>query len=199
MEYSTSKFNYNPFAGVAREEVGDIIIPRFDIQPIVEKIKSTDSLLIELVGRQGRGKTTHLMYLQQQVTEFPIYYLKDKTDYYGEILNDASDVIFIDSIHHLHIFQRINVFKTKRIVIFTTHYSRKHEYLLARKSYLTIRFRGINKDILKQLVLKRLQQASADEINISINDAELEHLISKYNDNYRAIINSLYDKFQTYE
>lgn len=32
-------------------------------------------LLIELIGKQGRGKTTHLTFLHQNVKESPIYYL----------------------------------------------------------------------------------------------------------------------------
>lgn len=199
MKYSISDFNYNPFAGVDREDVGDIIIPRFDIEGVVEKINSKQPLIIELVGRQGRGKTTHLTYLQQHVTEFPIYYLTAKNNYYNKILNDTSKIIFIDSIHHLNLFQRNSIFKTKKIIIFTTHYSRKHEYLLADKPSLTIRFRGINKEILKQLVLKRLHQASTNEMDMRVDDTELEYLLKKYKDNYRGIVNSLYDKFQSYE
>jgi len=199
MEYSTSKFNYNPFAGVDKEHIEDVIVPQFDIQAIVEKIRRKEDLIIELVGKQGRGKTMHLTYLQQHVPEFPIYYLTAETNYYSQILNDAAEIVFIDSIHHLNLFQRNNIFKTKKIVIFTTHYRRKHEYLLAGKSSLTIKFRGINKKILKQLVLKRLQQASTEDSNITVSDTELEHLISKYNDNYRGIMNSLYDKYQSYE
>lgn len=199
MKYSKSKFNYNPFAGVDREHIEHIIVPQFDIQAVVEKIRAKEELIIELVGKQGRGKTTHLTYLQQHVPEFPIYYQTAETNYYCKILNDTSEVVFIDSIHHLNLFQRNRIFKTKKIVIFTTHYSRKHEYLLARKSSLTIRFKGINKEILKQLVLKRLKHASTQETNIAVNDTELEHLISKYKDNYRGIVNNLYDKFQSYE
>lgn len=198
MKHSTSKFNYNPFAGIDKEDIGDIIVPQFDIEAIVEKIRSEEELIIELVGRQGRGKTTHLTYLHQHVPEFSIYYLTVASNYYHEILHDAAEVIFIDSIHHLNLFQRNSIFKNKKIVIFTAHYSRKHEYLFAGKRYLTIRFRGINKEILKQLVVKRLQQASTEDTEITLSDTELEHLISKYNDNYRGIVNSLYDKFQNY-
>jgi len=199
MEHSTSKFNYNPFAGVDKEHIEDIIVPQFDIQALVEKIRSKEGLIIEFVGKQGRGKTTHLTYLQQQIPEFPIYYLTAETNYYREILNDAAEVVFIDSIHHLNLLQRNSIFKAKKIIIFTTHYGRKHEYLLAGKPSLKIRFRGIDKEILKQLVLKRLKHASTRGASIAVSDAELEHLISKYKDNYRGIVNSLYDKFQSYE
>jgi len=194
-----SKFKYNPFAGIDKEDIKHVIILRFDVRLIVEKIRSEEKLLIELVGKKGRGKTTHLTYLQQHTSEFPIYFLNARNNYYQEILNDMSDVVFIDSIHHLYLFQRINVFRVKRIVIFTTHYSRKHEYMMLNKASLKIKFKGIDKETLKQLVIKRLQQASKDTMTTTVNDAELERLILEYKDDYRAIVNHLYDKFQRYE
>jgi len=200
MKITNQTFKYNPFAGVDHEEVEQILVPRFDIEAILNTIKSEEALLIELIGKQGRGKTTHLIFLHEQVKEIPIYFLHAGANSFEKILADTSEVIFIDSIHHLNVFQRSQIFKAKRIVIFTTHFTRKYEGLIVGKPTKQLKFKGIDKRILRELVAKRLQFYSIEyDEDLMLNDVEIEKLIKKYGDNYRAIVNHLYDKYQNYE
>jgi hypothetical protein len=199
MKMRKEVFKYNPFAGVDHEEVAQILVPRFDTEDILNKIISSDELLIELIGRQGRGKTTHLTFLHQKLKEIPIYYLHAGENNYQEILSDKSETVFIDSIHHLNIYQRLQVFKAKKTIIFTTHFTRKFEGLVVKKPIFQIRFKGIDKALLRKLVTKRLQFISSELTEeLIISDLELEQLIAQYGDNYRGIVNHLYDKFQDY-
>lgn len=200
MEIRKKALQHNPFAGVDHEEVGQILVPRFDTEDILNKIRSRNELLIELIGKQGRGKTTHLTFLHQQLEKTPIFYLHAGANDYQKILADKSEVVFIDSIHHLNIYQRLQVFRAKKIVIFTTHFTRKYEGLAVRKPTKQIRFEGIDKTLLRALVTKRLQLTSSKSgKELIVSDFELEQLIAQYGDNYRGIVNHLYDKFQDYE
>ena len=87
----------------------------------------------------------------------------------------------------------------KKTIIFTTHFTRKLEGLVVKKPTFQIRFKGIDKALLRQLVTKRLQFISSELTEeLIISDLELEQLIAQYGDNYRGIVNHLYDKFQDY-
>jgi hypothetical protein len=192
-------FKYNPFAGIDQDEVMQILVPRFDVEDILKFIQSDKKGLVELIGRQGRGKTTHLVYLHQRLPNMPIYFLEAGTEDYHKILEDTSEMVLIDSIHHLNVLQRHQVFKSKRLVIFTTHYTRRFEGWLARKSLKQLKFKGINTSILKTLIEKRLQMAAyhyTDDLMLS--DTEIKLLIAQHGDNYRVIVNYLYDKFQNH-
>ncbi|CAL2080565.1 conserved protein of unknown function [Tenacibaculum sp. 190524A02b] len=188
---------FNPFSGVLKEDIDKIIVPCFNVEEVFEQIENSTSLAIEFIGRQGRGKTTHLKYLQNQIPHYPIFLL-DGNDDFSEIIQHKSEVVFVDSIHHLSLTKRIKLFKRKRVVIYTTHWNRKFECLIAKKKRHCILFKGIDSDKLKELLNKRLQLAAAtdlDKKDLFTIDAT-DKLIKTYSDNYRGIINHLYEKFQ---
>lgn len=189
-------FKYNPFSGVLKDDIAKILVPHFDIADLVLKIKKSDSVNIEFLGKQGRGKTTHLIYLQQQMTEYPIFLLNSNSRI-QEITDDHAKIVFVDSIHHLNVFERIRLFKLKDKVIYTTHWPRKVECLLAGKNNYSIKFKGINANKLLEIINKRLQLASYETNQHKVfNREEIKILIKKFGDNYRGIINFLYDKYQ---
>ena len=190
------KFNYNPFSGLEQHEIQQVLVPQFDIPTIFEKINNSAPLLMEFLGKQGRGKTTHLTHLHQHTPQYPIFLLNASSNY-RSILEHPSDVVFIDSIHHIPLFCRIKIYQTKRIVIFTTHWTRKWESFFIKKVFHRIRFSGITEDKLSQIIQNRLKLASQNKnVTIQINSLEVKRLIKIYGDDYRAIINHLYDKFQ---
>ncbi|WP_298512826.1 hypothetical protein [uncultured Kordia sp.] len=190
-------YHFNPFAGVLDHEVNHTIVPRFPISEIVAAIENNQSIAIELIGKQGRGKTTHLIWLQQQLPEYPIFHLGKNTEI-TEILQHASEVVFVDSIHHLNFKERLQLFKAKRVVIYTTHYTRKLSCVLTQKKLKVIRFKGIDIHTLKKIINNRLSLAQKDnqKQEIQVSESELQELIKKYGDNYRGIINKLYENYQ---
>ena len=192
------KFEYNPFSGVLEDDLAHIIVPTFDITHVSSQIEQADSLAIEFIGRQGRGKTTHLRYLHQQMNRYPIFLLNTRQAHISDIINHPSDVVFIDSIHHLSIFNRIELFKSKRVVIYTTHWSRKYTCAWVGKKHHSIRFKGITSAVLTSLLDKRLLLATKQTIgaNDVFTAQEIQGLIKKFGDNYRGIINHLYEQYQ---
>lgn len=189
-------FHYNPFAGINLEEVGSILVPKFDVEALVQKIETSESLIVEFVGKKGRGKTTHLVHLHHHLSQYPIYLLNRGANF-KEILDDSSPVVFIDSMHHLNMVQRNAIFRKKNIVILTTHWTKALEYRLSGKPLLRIRFRGLTLPMLRSIVHKRLMLARTDHSqDILINDEALRFLLKKHKDDYRAIINELFDNFQ---
>ncbi|WP_299617484.1 hypothetical protein [uncultured Tenacibaculum sp.] len=189
-------FLFNPFSGVLHEDIPQVILPNIDIEDITNKIRNSNGLAIEFIGKQGRGKTSHLKYLQHILNEYPIFLLNSNSSA-SEIIKNTSKTVFIDSIHHLSFRHRIQIFKQKKVVVYTTHWSRKIDCLLAKKDHYSIRFKGIQPEKLKDILNKRLKLASntnQPDTLFSTNDADI--LIKKFGDNYRGIINHLYEKYQ---
>ncbi|MEM6685533.1 MAG: hypothetical protein AAF617_07020 [Bacteroidota bacterium] len=192
-----SNYHFNPFAGVLDVEVKHTIVPRFSIAEIVTEIETKQSIAIEFLGKHGRGKTTHLIWLQQQLPQYPIFQL-GKTANYTEVLQHVSEVVFVDGIHHLSFKERVQLFKTKRVVVYTTHFTRKLACLFAQKKQKVIRFKGIDTHTLQQIITNRLALAQTDfrEPTAHFSESELQKLINRYGDNYRGIINNLYENYQ---
>jgi len=190
-------YNFNPFAGVLDHEINHTIVPKFTVAEIVADIDNNESIAIEFLGKQGRGKTTHLIWLQQQLQQYPIFQL-EKTTQLSEVIKHTSNVVFIDGIHHFNFADRIKLFKAKRVVIYTTHSTRKLACALSKKQLKTIRFKGIDTKILRQIIENRLlfAQKNPQLQCVHFSESELEKLVKTYGDNYRGIINKLYEKYQ---
>jgi len=191
-------FVFNPFAGVLEEDLEQILVPVFDVDDLSNQIECGNSLAIEFIGKQGRGKTTHLRYLQKQMSDYPIFLLNATNADISEIITHKSDVVFVDSIHHLSVFERLQLFKAKRVVIYTTHWSRRYACVLTNKKYYSIPFKGITVAALRNVIDKRLRLASNDSIHIDdvFANNDLQLLIKKFGDNYRGILNYLYEQYQ---
>ena len=192
------KFEFNPFAGVLEEDLEQILVPVFNVADIIDEIKHTESLAIEFLGKQGRGKTTHLRYLHRQLNEYPLFLLSKTNANLHTILENKDSVVFVDSIHHLSVFERIQLFKAKRVVIYTTHWSRKYACVLTNKKHYSISFKGITVTILRNILDRRLRLASNGTIHINdvFTNNDLRVLIKRFGDNYRGILNYLYEQYQ---
>ncbi|EDP95332.1 hypothetical protein U8527_16040 [Kordia algicida OT-1] len=190
-------YNFNPFAGVLDHEISHTIVPRFSVAEIASYIENNPSIAIEFLGKQGRGKTTHLIWLQQQLPHYPIFLL-EKGAKVSEIIQHTANIVFVDSIHHLSFKERVQLFTTKKVVIYTTHYTRKISCLLVKKPMKTIRFKGIDTKILGKIIHNRLLLAQNETSmkQTTFSESELKKIIQKYGDNYRGIINKLYEKYQ---
>lgn len=190
------ELNFNPFGGVNEEELQAVLVPHVGMESILEQIASPQNQVIELVGRKGRGKTSHLRLARQYFPHYP-YIGLHRGAKYQEVQKLEGDVILVDSIHHLKLNQRIHLYKNRKLVVLTTHWPRTIEYWLAKKRYTRYRFRGIQKETLKATIRQRIQLAQKNKREIvEINEDVLDQLIHRFGDNYRGILNYLYQQVQ---
>lgn len=194
---SKQKYSFNPFSGILDDDLSGLIVPKIDAASILAKIEASESIVIELTGKKGRGKSTHLLFLQQQLSQFPLIRLR-KGSSLANVLNSNSETIFLDSIHHLSFKERYTLFKSDRNLIFTTHTSRKLECYLAGRQLHSIKISGIDSSTLLEVLNKRLQLAAKQKLTAEdlFKDQDCEKMIGQFGDNLRGIINHLYDKFQ---
>lgn len=200
MKHNPSDFYFNPFAGISHEDIDEVIVAKPEVEKLINEIGIDKPLRVEFLGKKGRGKTTHLAWLHTHFSEYPMYLLNNGADKRA-LLKDSSPVLFIDSIHRLSLSERIKLFRVKKSLIFTTHWSRKWEAGLAGKSLHTIRFSGIAPQILTEIIQKRFQYAAKELITpkFDLEHEEMTYWIEKHGDNYRAILNELYCKYQYHE
>lgn len=195
-EHIKDSFSFNPFSGILDEDLEEILVPKINIEELLDHIVAPSSRMIQFVGKHGRGKSTHLRYIHQLVPNIPFFSLHahESTD---PVMLEPSDILFIDSIHHLHLRQRLQLFRQKSLVIFTTHYSKWWECQLAGKELISYRFRGLSQLALEEIVQKRLDLASeSSQPHVSLDADYLRKLHRKFGDNLRGILNHLYHEFQ---
>ena len=120
---------------------------------------------------------------------------KNKEDF--SIFPDAS-LIFIDSIHHFSLKKRLQFYRQQKAIILTAHHSKKIEYWLAGKTSQTIYFSGIDEDKLAQILNNRIYLALQQDSpkNFQLNVSYIQKLIAYFGDDYRGILNFLYDEFR---
>jgi len=135
--------------------------------------------------------------LQQYFPEHQIVHLSEKNKTFPEEYFKEK-IVFIDSIHHLPFTKKIHIYKKIEKVILTTHITRLLEYKWARKKHHSFYFKGLEKKVLQQVIENRIQSALTNPTSnkIEINDVLLSQLLTKFKDDFRGILNHLYENFE---
>lgn len=187
-------FRYNPFQGLTPYEIHQVIRPRPETSMIMDTIQNNQSMIIQLYGKKGRGKTTHLTYLHQLFPYYPFYRLDTNFDFK---IPDTK-VLFIDSIHHLTFRQRLHLYQNIPTIILSTHHHRWFEFKLAKRFYQTVYFRGLQLTDLITILNQRIELAvdKKEKDFVKIQPLLAAQFLKKYGDDLRGIINHLYDQFE---
>ncbi len=188
-------FQYNPFGGLALNEIPKALVPIDHFNQIQANIENEKIKIIELKGKKGRGKSCHLKALQLTNPESAFFQLGQKQTNFEEIINSSKQLLFLDSIHYLNFIQRQKLFKSDHKIILTAHFSRHIEYKLAGAKSSSFNFSGISQDKLAGIIKNRIKIASGFEGPINLDQNVLKNLITKHGDDYRSIINHLYQNF----
>lgn len=72
-------YNFNPFGGITEEDILDCIVPKYPMEEWIKLLNNDQPIILQFVGKKGRGKTTHLRALHQYFQEQDIYFL-DRID-----------------------------------------------------------------------------------------------------------------------
>ncbi|SEL22000.1 hypothetical protein SAMN04487910_2058 [Aquimarina amphilecti] len=190
------QYSHNPFGGIDDEELLDIIDPKHSFEKLIQTLNQDSPIIIQFVGRKGRGKTTHLRALHQLIPEAEMHFLNRST--YKWIVDNTNKYTFIDSVHHISWRKRLQLWRNYSLsYVITTHIPRDLEFLFCKRKYKTFYFNGITPEKLEIIIKKRISQFSYIKYqDILLNQTILNQLIQKFGDNIRAILNFLYDRFK---
>jgi len=189
------QYLYNPFSGIADNDIIHTIYPNHPIDLWIDLLEDKKSKIIEFVGQKGRGKTTHLKLLQQYFSDSEIYHLDKKLI---KIKKGKSSIIFIDSIQRLSFFKRMKLWLNRKTTYaITTHHTKAWEYRMANRQFHSFKFQGISVPSLRHIIANRISLATnLLPHQIKINDTILFTLIQHHGDDYRSILNLLYDSYK---
>lgn len=191
----TPRFRYNPFGGISDQELTSILLPKYDLTQIAKRLKEDPRTIIQFVGKKGRGKTSHLRMLQYELPDAALFLL-DRNSSINEINQCTATTLLIDSIHHIPLRHRHQLFKQHRAILLTTHRSKQSEFLIARRPYKSFYFKGIDIKQLQTIVERRITKAMHSNDPVILKTDYLQQLVKKHGDHYRGILNELYQKFQ---
>jgi hypothetical protein len=192
------KLDYNPFGGLTDEELETVLNEQHDLSKIVEEIKQGKNLVVEFIGKKGRGKTTHLRRLAQLMPE--AFYFNPDRQSIDEIEIDYP-IILIDSFHKLPIVKRQNIMKKHRgVIVHTDHVSRFAEYFFCGKKWKKYLFKGLTVKVLNSVILERLGVVMQDEnVKIGLDETQIKFLLDAFGDDFRGILNYLYGAYRDYD
>ncbi|MFD0962647.1 hypothetical protein [Pseudofulvibacter geojedonensis] len=191
------KFNFNPFGGLDDDENNFVLQPEIDFKEVEELLKDNSAITIELVGRKGRGKTSHLRALSNYIKDCEFIQLSTTNKAFST--NTKKSIYIIDSIHHLKLTNRLSLWRQKNnSFIISTHISKKLEFISTGRKFKSYKIGQNSKEDLKLLIQKRI--ALASNINnfhdIDLNNTFLENLSAKHKSDKRAILTNLYSSFK---
>ncbi len=192
---SKGDFNYNPFGGLSDDESFRVIVPNRHVDQIIADIDNSAKQVIELVDKKGRGKTTHLKYIRSLIGTGDLFELSKRENFRNELLSGPRELLFIDSIHHLPLLDRLKLYKLVDKLVITTHISRAFEYSFSGVKYKGYRFGGVNKDQLQLVLQRRMELAMSNTILPKISEKDIDKLLSIYGDDFRSILKFLYQKY----
>ena len=189
------KLKFNPFSGLNADEIFNSIVPEFDFEELKKIIKNQHPITIELIGKKGRGKTTHLKAFHQYLGNQ--YIFDDLDEFTKNTSHKTSEIHFIDSIHNLSFFKRRSLWKDKTTsYIITNHHSKKLEYVCCNRKFKSFSIGQNKSDQLLKIVNNRITLALRDECNFNINISYITTLLNKYKNDKRSILNMLFYEFQ---
>lgn len=189
------KYNFNPFGGLSVEELEQVINPNHHLKELTTHLQTSNPLILELVGRKGRGKTTHLKLLHKKYPESQLFNLNKGTRFFEKIINSESPIILIDSIHHLSIRQRLKIYNLPKQIVFSTHHTKWLETRLSHNQFFSCKIKGVSLNSLKEMIRNRVENAAIEVDKIDLNTKAIEKLITEYGDDYRGILRKLYTNF----
>ncbi len=178
---------WNPFSETPLEERADLAvdIPEFLLEP---------RSAILFLGQKGRGKTTHLLAIQQQYSDSPYIHLPE----FGKQPRiPQAKIIFLDEAQRLPRLMRPLIWQRAQTWVIASHHNHTQELEQAGFRVQLIHLTGLSLEKLQALIAKRLEWARRSNGEIpTVPKARLEQLLEIYGDDLRGIETELYTDYQ---
>lgn len=190
LPFAHLNLRFNPFGELTREQRAVTAIVELDDIP---EHFSKRRIAIQFTGEHGRGKSTHLIALHKQFKHSPYtqIHIGDKPTFSND------DIQFIDSIEMLPAARRKKIYRSTNILAITTHNDLTNELHTAGFEVISKRITVDNAQHIKQIFDKRIELARRNTGSLpGIDIKTVRTLITKFNDDIRAMEHHLYEIFQ---
>jgi energy-coupling factor transporter ATP-binding protein EcfA2 len=185
--YATLNLLWNPFSEPNQEERAALAVqmPNFLLEP---------KKAILFLGEKGRGKTTHLLALQQKNPNAPYIHLPE----FGKHPSiPRARIIFLDEAQRLPRLTRQFIWQRAKTWVIASHENHTYELEQAGFSVQVVSLTGLTLEKLEAIIKQRLEWARRSNGEIPrVSKEKLRQLLTEYGDNLRGIEGALYDEYQ---
>ena len=184
----------NPFGAVTPKKQGQLAV--VDIDEHIEYLEKPGRVL-QFVGAHGRGKTTHLLAINQRL-ETAWYFRASRQEGSLEVPDRA--VIIADEVQFLSRRQQRGLFRPDRSYVVSTHDALDGLYEERGLQWKTIELTGLAPDKLVTIADRRIEAVRRESGPIPrLTKKTADALIEYHGDDLRSIEEHLYDVFQQLE
>jgi len=182
----------NPFGEPEDDERGALAVVDIDVLRLAKRL-SRPGFAVELAGRCGRGKSTHMRTLHAHFPDVPYTLVEEGT---VPPIPEAP-VVFVDEVQRLPPRVRRRLFRRRASFVLGTHSVHGGELDAAGVTHQRIEVGGLTRDKLMRVVARRVEWARRGPGPVLTPPAELlESLHETHGDDLRAIGDALYDWVQ---
>ena len=192
LPYAHLNLRKNPFGELTRDERTQLAI--VEIEDAVKHLALPRSA-VQFVGEKGYGKTTHLLAISARFPHCVYLYIPE-----GQrcVIPRSGEPLFIDEAQRLTWYQRWQVLRSDRRVVFGTHVDYSRGLCRAGRPVLSLsadRQTDVNRVL--RILNARIDSARRNPGPIpSITESTVEELLFRHGSDIRSIESSLYRVFQ---
>jgi hypothetical protein len=192
LAFEKLNLRWNPFGEPAPEDIASLAV--VDVEVYVERLRRP-GFAVQYLGEAGRGKSTHLMALHRFFPDMP--YLRFPENTRIPRIPHAP-VLFLDETQRLPRNLRRRIFSRSGSFVIGTHEDHSAELAKARIETVTIHLSGMTPERLAQIIERRLEWARRGPGPLPhLSSSRISGLIGAYGDDLSAILERLYEEFQT--
>ena len=194
LPYAHLNLRRNPFGAPTIHERSELAVVDFDLQLMAQRLQTPGFALL-LLGKQGRGKSTHLLAVRRFFPDAPYVHIPESGPVPAIL---RAPVVFIDEMQRVPRIARWRILRRKASFVIGSHKDHQHECKNAGLSCEVMELSGLTAGPLSKIIEKRIEWArrSGDNPVPRVPKALLTKLIVEYGDDLRAIESYLYDLFQ---
>ena len=190
--FTELNLRWNPFGEVPKDQRGTLAVIGPCIDHVVERL-SQPGFALQLMGRQGRGKSTHLHAIHTRFSWLPVSYVEPDS----KLHIPHAEVVFVDESQRLTARARRRLFRRRASFVLATHQNHEEELRDAGLCVETIRVGSSDPRSLRAMVDRRIEWARLAPGPLpAVPDCLLQQLSNKHHDDLRAICDALYDHMQ---
>jgi hypothetical protein len=187
----------NPFGEPSGHQRAQLAV--VDVEDSVVLLEQEGHFL-ELVGRRGRGKSTHLYALQAELDRAALLRAPRPSERMGAMNLPDARVLLVDDAQFLTPAERKKLFESAESVAVATHETLSTNAEHAGFTHHVQVIEGLDTGRLRTIFDKRIAWARRGSGEVpGITDDALEALIDRHGDDLRSIEDVLYSIFQSLE
>lgn len=194
LEFAFGRLNLrrNPFGEPRPGERPALAV--VDIERFVPRIERGD-FVVQFIGEQGRGKSTHMRALHAHFPDVPYIYIGEGERPHIPV---GAPRLFLDETQRVGWWTRRKLWRSGAGLAIATHQDHRREFEAAGIAYEVVEVGGLDAEKLRAILERRIEWARRGEGDVPwFEDEDVEALLDRFGDDIRGIERYLYGVIQS--